>query len=774
MDMALHFPEQRLFFSTGRRQGNGLDAIEGLGLRPAVLARYRDLSRLRYDFPLVLVAEGALAGAVRSLSSVVDDMLVENAPRGLEGERLRKHVLRLEREIRAMCAARSPHDANRLASPGSTAVQAASAREQGTPGAGESRLLSQLWTIAAAALASDDDPSANEVMTHLAAKLAVDGEVVDCDASTPARVCAHLWNSAQQRKASAFRGTVERLIVRLSDVLRAAFIHSEAGQRADALRAALGGLHREAFDFDVMSKLVARNIPKDELPASRRERIERTLAVLKAQRFVRAARLPDGSADPEAFAFRFDDCAGAADAFRARLPALVEVVKAIAIAELEAAGRYVESQHDAFFEHFDAGALSAHDLALFPDYLVCIAPGCSDAPGNAALMEVMSAGLPVKVLVETTDLIEEAAVGTGHFAFGVRSVRLANTATGLGGVFVVQSASSHLYAVRERLERAFAHRGAALVSVYAGAPSRELPPYLCAAAAMESRAFPAFTYDPYAGDTQAARFSLEDNPQAEADWPVASLEYADQDQQRVNEETGFTIADFVLCDPRYAGHFARVPRERWNASLVPADEWLAGDANRRMETVPCLLAVDPEDVLQRVIVDARLVDIVVRARTFWHRLQEQGGIHNSHAEILLAREKAKWDEQRRREDEQRKPAGTAPTASSASAAVSPVESPAGPASESAGESAPPARDTDEAWIETARCPSCNECQTINDRMFKYNENKQAYIADISAGTYRELVEAAEACQVAIIHPGKPRNPDEAGLNELLERARPFL
>jgi hypothetical protein len=66
-----------------------LDAIEGLGLRPAVLARYRDLSRLRYDFPLVLVAEGALAGAVRSLSSVVDDMLVENAPRGLEGERLR-------------------------------------------------------------------------------------------------------------------------------------------------------------------------------------------------------------------------------------------------------------------------------------------------------------------------------------------------------------------------------------------------------------------------------------------------------------------------------------------------------------------------------------------------------------------------------------------------------------------------------------------------------------------------------------------------------------
>jgi hypothetical protein len=37
-----------------------------------------------------------------------------------------------------------------------------------------------------------------------------------------------------------------------------------------------------------------------------------------------------------------------------------------------------------------------------------------------------------------------------------------------------------------------------------------------------------------------------------------------------------------------------------------------------------------------------------------------------------------------------------------------------------------------------------------------------------------MIEAAEACQVAIIHPGKPLNPNEPGLAELLERARPFL
>ena len=42
-----------------------------------------------------------------------------------------------------------------------------------------------------------------------------------------------------------------------------------------------------------------------------------------------------------------------------------------------------------------------------------------------------------------------------------------------------------------------------------------------------------------------------------------------------------------------------------------------------------------------------------------------------------------------------------------------------------------------------------------------------------SGTYRDLVNAAESCQVAIIHPGKPRDPGEPGLDELLERAQPF-
>ena len=83
------------------------------------------------------------------------------------------------------------------------------------------------------------------------------------------------------------------------------------------------------------------------------------------------------------------------EAHGARLPRLVEVVKALAIADLEARGGYVEAHHDPFFERYDEHALTADELSQFPDYLVCIPPGSNAGPQNANLMEMLSSGLPV-------------------------------------------------------------------------------------------------------------------------------------------------------------------------------------------------------------------------------------------------------------------------------------------------------------------------------------------------------------------------------------------
>jgi ferredoxin len=79
----------------------------------------------------------------------------------------------------------------------------------------------------------------------------------------------------------------------------------------------------------------------------------------------------------------------------------------------------------------------------------------------------------------------------------------------------------------------------------------------------------------------------------------------------------------------------------------------------------------------------------------------------------------------------------------------------------------------EAYIDSERCTTCNECINLNKKMFAYNADKQAYVKDASAGTFAQLVQAAEKCPVSAIHPGTPVNPKEKDLEKWLKRAQAF-
>jgi ferredoxin len=80
---------------------------------------------------------------------------------------------------------------------------------------------------------------------------------------------------------------------------------------------------------------------------------------------------------------------------------------------------------------------------------------------------------------------------------------------------------------------------------------------------------------------------------------------------------------------------------------------------------------------------------------------------------------------------------------------------------------------DEPWIDTPLCTTCNECTQLNPRLFQYNTEKQAFIADPAAGTFAELVKAAELCPARCIHPGKPRGDDSSATPAVIERASAF-
>ena len=737
VDVKAQTVDPLIFYLTGKQPGSGKDALAGK--RPALLAAYSDLTRLRYDFPLVLTDGKSGSPPVRSLSNIIDMMLQKVAPPGMESEQLRKMILRIEREIRTLAAA------------------------------GETGLLSELWDKVAARLEQADATFGKAVRIARAA-LEIDGPVLDCRTGMATELVRHLWSAVQEDKAKKFRATVSRLAVKLADILRADYLRSSAGRSAESLSAGVGPAHQALFDFAAMSKLLPKASAREALSEPRRRRIEAALETLKRQRFFAPAA---GQARPdqavELYSFVFDNCADAIAAYRARLPELAELVKAMSIAELELDGTYVEAKHDVIFSGFDAGSLNPRDSALFPDYLVCVGEGGAALDGGA-LMAALSSDAPLKVLVNISDLVEESQAGNGRTG-GLRGAQVANMARGIGDVFVLQSVSSNLYQVRDRIDRGLVFNGPALFSVFSGVPEQQavLPLYLSAAAAMQSRAFPAFSYDPSAGSDMASRFSLENNPQPDLDWTVQAVEYADPDLQRSRQEVAFTFVDFLVCDSRYHGHFVTLPQGFDGTRAVPAAEWIARPSTETSDGVPYVLAAG-DNALSRVVIDERAIGGARRCLENWHRLQEAGGIHNSHAQRLLKREKQVWEEQKRQEL-----ANMAPSVAAVATVVAPPTAPSSaPAVVAEPEAKEPERSPDEAYIETERCSSCNECTQINDRMFVYNANKQAYIADLKAGTYAQLVAAAENCQLAIIHPGKPINKSEPDLDELMKRAEAFM
>ncbi|HET7670237.1 MAG TPA: hypothetical protein VFK84_07505, partial [Burkholderiales bacterium] len=602
---------QLAFHLTGLRSAEAVAPLDGLALRPALLAGLRDLHALRYDFPLVLAEDAADGEFARPLSALVDQALA-----GVSDERIRAHALRREKEIRAGL------------------------------GASPARELAALWNVAP--------------------KLAANGVLADCDASFPARFLHAAWTSVHAAKSRRFHDEADRLKQQLADIVAADFVHSDEGRTAQRLEPTLGA----DFDTQALSRLLATALPERRLPRTRRRRLRALLSTLMSQRF-----FPGERAGAKTYGYVFYSCAAALQALRERRIATLELAKAMAAARLEARGEYVEALHDPLFGELGEAAV---DPALVPDYLVCLnARNLNIAAEASGLAELLASGMPVKILVQHDDILSSTM---GRLSYAAQARLVAGMALGLNDVFVVQAAASHLYPVRNPVRKALEYPGVALFNVFSGANASGAAPYLVAAAAAESRAFPTFSYDPAAG------FSLDGNPQPEAGWPRHELAYEDAEHQAQRETLEFTFMDFAAGDARYASHFAVVDKVG--------------------EGVPSLRMVDSDNRLKRVIVSEPLVRESDKCLAAWRALQ---------ARVT--------------------PVAPAPQPQPVAEVPKPVEAPP------AAEKAAPA--TDAPYIETPRCTTCEECVKINNRLFVYNADKQASIADPKLGTYKELVEAAE-------------------------------
>ncbi len=548
-------------------------------------------------------------------------------------------------------------------------------------------------------------------------------------------IVKHLVEEARWRQSERVRDCFSELAWGLRKIFKADEMGSAEARSPQRLEGMVGPGHREAFDMKALSTVLQVGARACMAP-DRRKRIEAALAVLEGQTlFPKAASAVSV----------YHSCVEAQQGMRALSGEVVEVAKAAHLAALEMENQY-RPHHDDYFAGFSLENLGPGDGDLFPPAVVLVDEEALSHPNEMeSLLSLFSSNFPVRVLLQTDDLLGNPENSPSRPMDGDDVAGLAKKVADAGG-FVLQAPVSHVPGMAEALARGSSHPGPALFAVYSG-NGRDilLPPSLAAAAAWEARLFPVFLHDPGAGEGMAQRMSMLDNPSLKEPWSRHRVDFEDEALQRGHEDLFFTPLDFVACDNRWSGRFAVVPPEMWGEEMEPAGERLSQEPGETLP-IPYLLMIDGDGNLQRVVPEQELVRQARSWQGAWENLAEWGGMNDALAlEALAAAEKQRAQD----------------------AAAAAAED-AGP-----GDPLPPRGPYEEATIETARCTTCDECIKRNKRMFAYNDADKAFIADLQAGTYRQLVESAEMCKVAIIHTGKPWNPDEPGLDELVERAAPF-
>ncbi|MDH3314747.1 MAG: ferredoxin [Betaproteobacteria bacterium] len=715
-------------------------------LVPALLGAYLELESIRHDFPAVLV-DDRVDTPVVSLTRIFDEILDQVAASGAEAENLRGNVYRLEASIKRVAQKK------------------------------RARRLSELWTLATEQVVeqSEHPDRVRASLDTVKTTLAHDGRLISCGPRTARQIFEHAWWPLQSERAEGERIAVEELIARLSEVLESERARSPKSTSPEALEAALGGEHAGGIDFKALSALLRHTRHTRVMPAKRLKRLRIARKVLMAERALLPS--PGGNGKRRTRDRRragtCHSCAEALELFDTELKRRVELIREIRVSNLELENRYREERHDSFFKTFGPEQLTPEDYRALPPLLVFLSSNSLSDAEKSTLVDILGSDMPVKVLLEINELPVSDPSNAPPGSFTEWTQQIARMTMSLGEAFVLQTAASHLPQLAPQIVAGLRREGPALFCIYTGPDvSRAvIPHYLRCASAVESRAFPSFVYDPDRGGDWASQFSLEGSPQVDRDWPEQCFAYETTDGQAASESLVFTCVDFLMLDPGFAQHFVIVPPSRWHANMVPMAQYLSLSRQQALDKVPFVYLIDAEDRVHRVVVRRALVASARKCLASWRRLQELGGIRNSPALRLLEEQRARLEEEHQRAIKALEAAHPVQTDTTMAESVPAEAEPPEQGGEApAAEVSPP---SDQAYIDTELCTTCDDCIERNARMFAYNEAKQAYIKDIRSGTYRELVEAAENCPVCIIHPGKPCDPSEPGLEELQKRAESF-
>ena len=776
----------------------------GEAFLPALLSAFRDPKRIRHEYPLFLFPPGQLEQdcPCQPLREVLGRLAAGFAPGQDDARILKDNFARLERAVREALTTSTPiMDARECLAKAAKQID----KELSLGDGNAQRFREDLGKLFAAV------PSGSQILA--------------LNEQTP----IHLFILAVRHRAAgrrrALREQVADLGARLRDLLRLDDLKHPQKPRLVEAAGAEGEAH---FDAEVMARVMTgmRGAPPLDPPS--RARIESIIKVFEDWMGGDNAPLaiivhdddPPNMPTTDEIEFRTAGkpglCAAAAACFDEHAARYGRLFGALRAASLTLKWAYEPARHDPLLLRFDWTRFSTEQMQCLPAIVAASPADYLAAKEMVELSRLLLSGRVVHVIAAVRPASNPGGPGEPDVLLGYR-FELAYLGLSHRESLVDQSTAARPKHLVNGFLQSLDAAGASLHVVDSGLYSDQQVPrfdtFLHSGAAVEGRAHPLFHYNPGAGVTWASRFDASQNPQPQLDWPVYDFSYRTTEGQHESMSLAFTFADFALVEPVFRADFRAVPDVCDNEELIPIADYLGLSQDDASDRIAYVWAVDGQDRLHRLVISDRLVFACRDRLRYWRTLQELAGIRNEHVREAVERERqrlsANFEAERRTLAESHaaeiQRVGTAAaaeamqrlaqtlvetdsgvlTAATSQPPPTPVSgvadtpvpeetAPANKQEEQAAEIAEPQDDgPQEPWIDSALCTSCNDCLGINPKLFVYNANKQAMIGDPSAGTYAQLVQAAEKCSPRCIHPGTPMDPSEPGLDELIERGKRF-
>ena len=780
----------RNFSFAGEAKRTGAEENPGLSLDPAVLTRWSEPGLAWHDFPLYIPPPTA-DGTVTTLATLLGTILDGSGAESTETNVLRDNLWRL---LRAATRAVEALD-------GSADVRPVMARACDT-------FLAEFETSEAGRRALQAR------LEDVTGQLPGEGMLLG---RGPHTLLALVGAAVRRRREPArqrFREEVKMLLARMEERLVIDRMHAPEGSSAESLREAMGGAAESFVDSDALAGLLPPHRGTRPLDPQRRRRIEQAVDILTGYLasegsgpdyvLVHSGDVPaELPAQPGATVKQPDSFAAAANVFDQVTDEFLPVIRALRTARLEAAERYQPDIHDARLARLDARSLTADERTLPRAVVVLETAETLENDLAGSFSRLLLSGRPIHALVlygpmGRSNRDAGPDFGDGDPGLGYRSIAHRKA-------FVLQSTlaqPAHLAAGLEAMLRA----DRAAVAFVGGAlwPGDEAPPRRQSVAEHEGRALPCFSFAPDAGATTAERFDLSRNPRPHQTWPRYTIPYLDHNNAKDSLDTAVTFADCAALLPSSRKHFWVLPSTAWDDDQVELSAFLAATGAEPPKGVPYIWVRDAEGLLQRAVVGRQLILACRERMEFWHTLRELAGIDEARARHRPedaragAAEAVDTTSNQGGADPAAAPATVQALAEAAAVnrlvaalmsmagaptgapIVPPTGAPARP--EPAAEAVPgetvekkdeKAEETggaasEDPWMETALCTTCDECININASAFAYNQNKQARFVNASAATFAELVKAAELCPAHCIHPGTPR-PGDTTVTDALRR-----